>query len=167
MTSLNYLRKSTIVYRPDIDGLRALAVISVLFFHFFPSKLPGGYVGVDIFFVISGYLITSIIIKGISESTFNFWEFCLRRVRRIFPVLILVICVSGILGYQLLLPNDFTSFYREIIAGSLFFYNFSMAKATGYFDGLAEEKPLLHLWSLGIEEQFYIVWPLLLILFYR
>src|SRR4051812_18336849 len=150
-------------YRPDIDGLRAFAVIFVLIFHAFPERLPGGFVGVDIFFVISGFLITRIILDDMDRGSFSPAKFYARRVRRIFPALILVLLVSLALGYQLMLVPDLTSLCRNAVASALFSANLMLLSETGYFDIDAHLKPLLHLWSLGIEEQFYLVWPWLLL----
>lgn len=149
-------------YRPDLDGLRAIAVLSVVFFHAFPTLLPGGFVGVDIFFVISGYLITSILQKNLESGSFGFFDFYSRRVRRIFPALLLVLIVSLAVGWQVLLANEYAQLGRHIAAGAGFMSNFALWAESGYFDTASDAKPLLHLWSLGIEEQFYLVWPLLM-----
>lgn len=149
-------------YRPDVDGLRAVAVLSVVAFHAFPDRLPGGYVGVDIFFVISGFLITTIILKSLSAGSFSFGEFYARRVKRIFPALIVVLVTCYALGWFLLLPDEYKQLGKHISGGAGFISNFLLWKESGYFDSAADSKPLLHLWSLGIEEQFYIVWPLML-----
>jgi len=154
-------------YRPDIDGLRAVAILSVLAFHAFPAHLHGGFVGVDVFFVISGFLITGLILKAQIRDGFSFIDFYARRVRRIFPALIAVLlCVWG-LGWLKLLPDEYTSLTEHIAAGSAYVSNVLLYKESGYFDTAAEFKPLLHLWSLGVEEQFYIVWPLVLVLTWR
>src|ERR1043165_6396437 len=150
-------------YRPDIDGMRAFAVIFVLVFHAFPERLPGGFVGVDIFFVISGYLITGIILGDIDRGSFSPAMFYARRGRRIFPALIVVLIASLALGYQLMLVPDLTSLCKNAVASALFSANLMLLSETGYFDIDAHLKPLLHLWSLGIEEQFYLVWPWLLL----
>jgi peptidoglycan/LPS O-acetylase OafA/YrhL len=149
-------------YRPDIDGLRAVAVISVLIFHAFPRWLAGGYVGVDIFFVISGYLISSILFTGLMEGTFSFGEFYARRARRIFPALITVLLATVLFGWYVLTPDEFSTLGKHVAAGSGFVGNITLWLESGYFDTSSDVKPLLHLWSLGVEEQFYIVWPLLL-----
>jgi peptidoglycan/LPS O-acetylase OafA/YrhL len=149
-------------YRPDIDGLRAFAVIFVLVFHAFPDGLPGGFVGVDVFFVISGYLITQIILSDIDRGNFRPAAFYARRVRRIFPALIVVLIASLALGYPLMLVPELTSLCKNAVASALFSANLMLLSETGYFDIDAHLKPLLHLWSLGIEEQFYLVWPWLL-----
>jgi len=149
-------------YRPDIDGLRAIAVLSVVAFHAFPSWLKGGFIGVDVFFVISGYLISIIIFENLDKGTFSFSEFYSRRIRRIFPALLLVLIACFTFGWFALLADEYKQLGKHIAAGAGFISNFILWNEAGYFDNTAETKPLLHLWSLGIEEQFYIVWPLLL-----
>lgn len=138
-------------------------MLAVVGYHAAPLRIHGGYVGVDIFFVISGFLITRIISSGFLQDTFSFLEFYSRRVRRIFPALAIVMLVTLVLGWSFLLPDDFEQLGRHIIAGSLFSSNLLLWSEAGYFDANAEYKPLLHLWSLGIEEQFYVVWPLALL----
>ncbi len=150
-------------YRPDIDGLRAIAILSVVGFHAFPDFVPGGFVGVDIFFVISGFLISSIIFKELSSGSFSFANFYARRIKRIFPALILVLSACLLFGWFILLIDEFQQLGKHVAAGVAFISNFVLKKESGYFDVSAELKPLLHLWSLGIEEQFYILWPLLLV----
>jgi len=152
-------------YRPDVDGLRAIAVLAVLGYHAFPGALPGGFAGVDIFFVISGFLITGIILEDLQRGRFTFANFYWRRVRRIFPALILVLAACLALGWQLLLPDEYTQLGKHVAAGAGFVSNIALWREAGYFDSAAELKPLLHLWSLGVEEQYYLVWPLLLFLF--
>lgn len=149
-------------YRPDIDGLRALAVMLVVIYHAFPAWLPGGFIGVDIFFVISGYLISSIIFKSLANGQFSFADFYTRRIRRIFPALFLVLAACYALGWNTLPAPEYQQLGKHIAAGAAFVANFALWRESGYFDSDALSKPLLHLWSLGIEEQFYIVWPLLL-----
>jgi len=149
-------------YRPDIDGLRAIAVLSVVVFHAMPKTLKGGFVGVDIFFVISGYLISTIILQGVRTNSFSFVEFYVRRIRRIFPALIVVLATSFIFGWFALTADEYRDLGKHIAAGAGFVSNFVFWNEAGYFDKSAELKPLLHLWSLGIEEQFYIFWPLLI-----
>jgi peptidoglycan/LPS O-acetylase OafA/YrhL len=151
-------------YRPDVDGLRAVAVASVMLFHAFPGVLPGGFAGVDIFFVISGFLITGIILGQLARGRFSFARFYERRIRRLFPALVLVLAVCLVLGWKVLLPDEFEQLGRHIAAGALFVSNLALWSESGYFDSVAELKPLLHLWSLGIEEQYYILWPLALFL---
>lgn len=149
-------------YRPDIDGLRAVAVLSVVAFHAFPNWIKGGFIGVDIFFVISGFLISSIIFENLDKGTFSFSEFYARRIKRIFPALVLVLIASLALGWFALLADEYKQLGKHTTAGAGFVSNLALWKEAGYFDNSAETKPLLHLWSLGIEEQFYIIWPLLL-----
>lgn len=151
-------------YRPDIDGLRALAVLSVVLYHAhaFPKVLKGGFIGVDIFFVISGFLISTIIFSGLERGSFSFVDFFCRRIRRIFPALLLVLISCYAFGWFVLLADEYKQLGKHIAAGAGFVSNFVLWKESGYFDAAAQTKPLLHLWSLGIEEQFYIVWPLLL-----
>ncbi|KTC93764.1 MULTISPECIES: acyltransferase family protein [Legionella] len=146
-------------YRADIDGLRAIAVLLVLVFHAFPTQLPGGFIGVDIFFVISGYLITGIIFNQLKTNNFSFLNFYVRRINRIFPVLLIVLLGFFILGWFALLANEFKAYGKFMAAAGLFSSNLALWKAGGYFDTAADLKPLLHLWSLGIEEQFYLIWP--------
>jgi peptidoglycan/LPS O-acetylase OafA/YrhL len=149
-------------YRADIDGLRALAVLSVVGFHAFPSVIGSGFVGVDIFFVISGYLISTIIFENLERGSFSFLDFYARRIRRIFPALILVLLVCYALGWTALLADEFKQLGKHIAGGAGFASNLVLRNESGYFDNAASTKPLLHLWSLGIEEQFYLIWPLLL-----
>ena len=149
-------------YRADIDGLRAIAVLSVVGFHAFPFLVKGGFIGVDIFFVISGYLISTIIIGSLGRNSFSFIEFYSRRIRRIFPALLLVLISCFAFGWFVLLADEYKQLGKHIAGGAGFISNFLFWSESGYFDNTAETKPLLHLWSLGIEEQFYIIWPLLL-----
>lgn len=149
-------------YRPDIDGLRAVAIISVVAFHAFPGKLPGGFIGVDIFFVISGFLISKIIFSSLERDRFSLVEFYVRRIRRIFPALILVLVSCLIFGWFVLFDNEYRQLGKHTTASAGFIQNFILWRESGYFDKSAATKPLLHLWSLAIEEQFYIFWPLLL-----
>ena len=149
-------------YRPDIDGLRAIAVLSVVGFHAFPEWVNGGFIGVDIFFVISGFLISTILFENLENGTFRFVEFYARRIRRIFPALILVLIACFVFGWLVLLADEYKQLGKHIAGGAGFVSNFLYWNEAGYFDSAAETKPLLHLWSLGIEEQFYIVWPLML-----
>lgn len=167
MSTYNINTSVNLPYRTDIDGLRALAVLSVVCFHFFPQWFPGGFVGVDIFFVISGFLISSIIIRGLERDSFTFIRFYGKRVRRIFPALLVVLSISYIIGISILLPDENFQLGKHIFAGSTFISNFILWNESGYFDNAASTKPLLHLWSLGIEEQFYIVWPPLLWLLWK
>jgi peptidoglycan/LPS O-acetylase OafA/YrhL len=152
----------TLAYRADIDGLRAVAVLIVLGFHGFPGTLKGGFIGVDIFFVISGFLISSLILNGLNKKTFSFGEFYLRRIKRIFPALILVLCFCLVFGWFTLWVNEYQQLGKHIASSATFISNFIYWGEAGYFDGDPESKPLLHLWSLAIEEQFYILLPFLL-----
>ena len=154
-------------YRNDIDGLRAVSVLLVILFHYYPSLVPGGFVGVDCFFVISGYLITGLLLKNLEERNASLVSFYERRIRRIVPALLATVLLTLVSGWVLLLPGDYrTTAYSGLAAigaasNVYFLYN------TGYFDQSSELMPLLHTWSLGVEEQFYIVWPLLLFALYR
>lgn len=154
-------------YRPDIDGLRAVAVLSVVIFHAFPDRLKGGFVGVDVFFVISGFLISGIIFDELERQRFSFQDFYGRRIRRIFPALLLVLATCFSFGWFALLADEYRQLGKHIAGGAGFISNFMLWNESGYFDEATETKPLLHLWSLGIEEQFYIVWPLLVWLAWR
>lgn len=149
-------------YRPDVDGLRAIAVLSVVAFHAFPSSIRGGFLGVDIFFVISGYLISTIIVRDLAASSFSFLEFYSRRIKRIFPALLLLLVSCFVFGWFNLLTDDYKQLGKHIAGGAFFVSNFLFWGETDYFANAAASKPLLHLWSLGIEEQFYILWPLIL-----
>lgn len=151
-----------LAYRPDIDGLRAVAVLGVVLFHAFPKLLPGGFAGVDVFFVISGYLITALIIQDFGRGGFSIWHFYARRIRRIFPALLVMLAVVWGLGYALLVPGELRMLGESLGRSAYFSNNFLLFGQAGYFDTDAELKPLLHLWSLAVEEQFYIVWPWLL-----
>lgn len=151
-----------LTYRPDIDGLRAIAVLAVVVFHAFPGQLPGGFFGVDVFFVISGYLITTLILGGIERHTFSIADFYQRRIIRIFPSLITVLIACLVFGWLALFADEFEQLGKHVAAGAGFVSNLVLLGESGYFDTSAATKPLLHLWSLGIEEQFYIAWPLLL-----
>jgi peptidoglycan/LPS O-acetylase OafA/YrhL len=147
-------------YRADIDGIRAVAVLVVVAYHAFPALVPGGFVGVDVFFVISGFLISGIIFGSLERGAFSFADFYRRRIRRIFPALIVVLAASCVLGWFLLLPAELEQLGKHVAGGAGFLSNFILWREAGYFDNAASTKPLLHLWSLGVEEQFYIVWPL-------
>lgn len=151
-------------YRPDVDGLRAVAVGAVVAFHAFPGLAPGGFVGVDVFFVISGYLISGIILDALRERRFTFAGFYARRIRRIFPSLTLMLATLLAVGWFVLGAQGYRAVSRHVIAGAAFASNIVLWRESGYFDTAAELKPLLHLWSLGIEEQFYLVWPVLLVI---
>ena len=154
-------------YRPDIDGLRAFAVLSVVLYHAFPKAVRGGYVGVDIFFVISGFLISSILFTEMTKDRFSFTTFYGRRIRRIFPAL--AVCLAAVLAYGFvsLMPFELAQLGKHVFFGAGFLSNIVLWSESGYFDSAASLKPLLHLWSLGIEEQFYILWPALLWMAFR
>ncbi|MDI1310114.1 MAG: acyltransferase family protein [Methylotenera sp.] len=154
-------------YRLDIDGLRAVAVCLVVGFHAFPNIFKGGYIGVDIFFIISGYLISGIIFKQLSSNQFSFWDFYKKRINRIFPALIFVLLSTTLLSNFYSFRNEILDFNDSLIAAVSFVANIFFYIKSGYFDTTAETKPLLHLWSLGIEEQYYIIWPILLMLLWK
>ncbi len=154
-------------YRPDVDGLRAIAVLAVVGFHAFPKWVKGGFVGVDVFFVISGYLITTLLLLNLEQKSFSFVRFYIRRINRLFPALLLVLTASLAAGWFLLLPFEYKLFGKQIAAAAAYVSNFLLWSEAGYFDLDSEVKPLLHLWSLGIEEQFYLVWPLFLAFAWR
>ncbi len=158
------MSKKAIEYRSDIDGLRALAILPVVLFHAGVTGFAGGYIGVDIFFVISGFLITSIILKEIEAGTFSLLHFWERRIRRIVPVLFFILCSVTIVAYFLVLyPVDFISYGQALFAQSIFIANIFFMRQYDYFAGPAEAMPLLHTWSLSVEEQFYLLLPLLLV----
>lgn len=151
-------------YRRDIDGLRALAVLPILFNHVGVKGFGGGYVGVDIFFVISGFLISGILARDIVASDFSIAAFYRRRVLRIFPALFAMLAVVSILCLPVLMPGEMLRFGKSVIGATFFSSNFVFYGEAGYFDTASHSKPLLHTWSLGIEEQFYILWPWLMLL---
>jgi peptidoglycan/LPS O-acetylase OafA/YrhL len=158
------LRDSALPFRPDIDGLRAVAVGLVIAYHAFPKFLAGGFIGVDVFFVISGYLITRLVLMSLQAGTFSLGEFYRRRVRRIVPALVLVMLACCLFGWLWLLPSELQSLGKSLAWCAPFLANLYFARNGGYFDKAAELNPLLHLWSLGVEEQFYLIWPVLLLL---
>jgi peptidoglycan/LPS O-acetylase OafA/YrhL len=151
-------------YRADIDGLRAISVALVILFHLDAPGFGGGFVGVDVFFVISGFLITGLIFDGVERGGFSVVRFYERRARRILPMLITVVAASAVAGWFLLSPGDYEAFGGSAIAAVLAWSNFYFLHNTGYFDIPAQSMPLLHTWSLGVEEQFYLVWPAALII---
>ena len=151
-------------YRPEIDGLRAIAVSLVLIFHFFPTFVPNGFIGVDLFFTISGYVITRQIYRQIQDGEFSFQAFFARRVRRIMPLVFTVVTATMIAGYFILLPNDFTQLTESVVAVSTLWSNIFFWRDGGYFGSQDKLKPLLHMWSLSVEEQFYILFPSFLLL---
>jgi peptidoglycan/LPS O-acetylase OafA/YrhL len=150
-------------YRPDIDGMRSIAIIPVVLFHCGFHHFSGGYIGVDVFFVLSGYLITSIITKEIRNNSFSILKFYERRARRILPALFLVLTISVVLANYLMIPEDLKNFHQSLFAVTTFSSNILFWLKTGYFDTASELKPLLHTWSLAVEEQYYLLFPLLLI----
>jgi peptidoglycan/LPS O-acetylase OafA/YrhL len=152
----------SIAYRSDIDGLRAIAILIVVAYHAFPDVFPGGFVGVDVFFVISGFLITSILNQEIQVGRFSLASFYARRILRIFPSLILVLFACLFAGWHTLLAQEYKQLGKHLGLGAAFLSNIGLWWEAGYFDKASEAKPLLHLWSLAIEEQFYIVWPMVL-----
>jgi peptidoglycan/LPS O-acetylase OafA/YrhL len=152
------------IYRPDIDGLRAVAVISVLLYHAGFAAFSGGFIGVDVFFVISGYLIAGVLWREIAGGSFSILGFYERRARRILPALFAVILFSALVGAVLFTPEEMTTFARSVLGSVLFVQNFVLGMEAGYFDAASETKPLLHIWSLSVEEQFYILFPPLLVL---
>ncbi len=160
-------RTSEFRYRPNIDGLRGIAVLSVITFHTFPLTVRGGFVGVDVFFVISGFLISYQIFDALDRDRFSYLSFYARRARRILPSLILVLFSCFLFGWITLLPHEFRALGKHIAGGAAFISNLILSQETGYFNISSEHNPLLHLWSLGIEEQFYIVWPIFLVLLTR
>jgi len=157
----------TAVYRADIDGLRGISVLAVIAFHAFPDLVPGGFIGVDVFFVISGFLISGIIFDEMQSSAFSLRSFYARRIRRIFPALVLVLTFTAFVGWWILLPQDMLRLGRQLLSSAAFIPNFYFWSHSGYFSPDAHSSPLLHLWSLGVEEQFYIVWPFVLLLLRR
>jgi len=154
-------------YRKDIDGLRAIAVLLVILFHVHPHRVTGGFVGVDVFFVISGFLITGLIASGLRDGSFRLLDFYARRIRRIFPALAVVLATCLTVGWLVLFPADYLNLGKHVAASAAFIANFTLLQDTGYFDTPSALKPVLHLWSLGIEEQFYLLWPTLMLLAWR
>jgi peptidoglycan/LPS O-acetylase OafA/YrhL len=155
------------LYKPHIDGLRALAITSVVIYHAFPEFLSGGFMGVDVFFAISGYLISGIIFRQLAAGTFSFADFYTRRIRRIFPALLVVfaaVCITGWIGMS---AAEFKQLGKHMAAGAGFVENLILWREAGYFDTASELKPLMHLWSLAIEEQYYLLYPLLVVTIWR
>jgi peptidoglycan/LPS O-acetylase OafA/YrhL len=161
------LSGNIMIYRKEIDGLRALAVLPVILFHAGFELFSGGFIGVDVFFVISGYLITTIILAELEQGKFSLINFYERRARRILPALFLVMFVCIPFAWFWLLPSDMKDFSQSLVAVSFFASNILFWRESGYFDAAAELKPLLHTWSLAVEEQYYVLFPLFLMLFWK
>ena len=155
-------RHHPMAYRPDIDGLRAVAVLSVALFHAYPRSISGGFVGVDVFFVISDFLITQILLKENAATDFSLLGFYARRVRRIFPALVVMLVAVLAIGWFGMIPAQYRLTGQFTWGSALFAANLIAAGDSGYFAHAAQENPLLHLWSLGVEEQYYLFWPLML-----
>ncbi|HEX3809435.1 MAG TPA: acyltransferase family protein [Rhizomicrobium sp.] len=164
MQNFNRSEAAGSLYRPDIDGLRAVAVVPVVLYHYGVAPFSGGYVGVDVFFVISGFLITSLIHVEMAQGRFSIVDFYERRVRRIFPALFAVLAVSTALAFWLLFPSDLQRFGDSLLTTTIFGSNILFWSESGYFDAAASVKPLLHTWSLAVEEQFYLIFPWILFL---
>jgi peptidoglycan/LPS O-acetylase OafA/YrhL len=153
------MQRANVAYRADVDGLRAISILAVIGFHAFPTLVPGGFVGVDVFFVISGYLISNLIFTELKAGTFSFADFYTRRAKRILPALLVVLIVVWGVGWHCLIADDFARLGEEIAAGASYLSNIFFWNQLGYFDKMPAQKPLLHLWSLGVEEQFYLLFP--------
>lgn len=164
---MNNSSLSSSAYRSEIDGLRAIAVLSVVIFHAFPSWLRGGFIGVDIFFVISGFLISTNILADLESNRFSFVDFFGRRIRRLFPALIIVIACSLVFGWAVLFADEYAQLGKHTASAVAFVLNFILVSEVGYFASSAETKPMLHLWSLAVEEQFYLIWPFILVFVWR
>ncbi len=149
-------------YRADIDGLRAIAVLPVVLFHADFSFFSGGYVGVDIFFVISGFLISNILLADISKNEFSLISFYERRIRRILPALLFVLLITSLVTLFILLPSELDKYGKSLFAATFFYSNYFFMFDVGYFNTSSEINPLLHTWSLSVEEQFYIIFPVFL-----
>ncbi len=160
-------KTQSVSYEPAVDGLRAFAVIVVLFFHTGFQAFSGGYVGVDVFFVISGYLITGILLNSCRDDKFSFLQFMARRIARLYPALLFTLIVCLVLGFLLFAPNDYTALADSSVFALFSVSNFRFWLVSGYFDTSSETNPLLHTWSLGVEQQFYLVWPFVIYLVYR
>jgi peptidoglycan/LPS O-acetylase OafA/YrhL len=159
--------EAELIYRRDIDGLRAVAIVPVVFYHAAIPFFSGGFVGVDVFFVISGFLITGLIVDDLAGERFSLAHFYERRIRRIFPALMAVMAFCVAAGWIFMVPDDYRRLGLSIIATALFSSNIFFWRQSGYFDGPSNEVPLLHTWSLAVEEQFYILFPLYLIVLTR
>ena len=159
--------KTTLAYRSDVDGLRAVAVLLVLFCHLDYHLAKGGYIGVDVFFVISGYLISSVILTEMAAGKFSIAGFYERRIRRIFPALLAMLLGASLMAYRYLLPADLLAFARSELAALFSVSNFLFWSQSGYFDEVSAVNPMLHTWSLAVEEQFYILFPIFLVVVRR
>ena len=155
------------IYRPDIDGLRAIAVSTVILFHFGVPGFSGGFIGVDVFFVLSGYLIGSMVFGQLHNNKFSFVNFYFRRIRRLFPAFVFVIVATILASYLLLLPREFREFGQSVFASTIYLSNILFYLESGYFDAASHLKPLLHTWSLSVEEQFYLIFPVLAWIVYK
>ncbi len=167
VSAISPVNGSPISYRRDIDGLRAVAILSVILFHAFPTAVAGGFVGVDVFFVISGFLISGIIFAGLQDGRFSLRMFYVRRICRLFPALLVVLAFCLIAAWFILLPDEYRQLGKHVGGAAIYMSNFVLRREAGYFDTNADLKPLLHLWSLAIEEQFYIAWPFVAVFAYR
>jgi peptidoglycan/LPS O-acetylase OafA/YrhL len=154
-------------FYPEVQGLRALSIIAVILFHFGIDTLPGGYIGVDVFFVISGFVITTMIRYEIERGSFSLVRFYKNRVVRLLPNLFLMLIATVCISYFVLQPYDFFQYAKSLQFSAVYLTNMVFARQQGYFDMSRDDKPLLHTWSLSIEEQFYLIFPLLLILLYK
>ena len=154
-------------YRKEIDGLRAISVLPVIFFHAGFTIVSGGFIGVDVFFVISGYLITSILLQEIQDGKYSIKRFYERRLRRILPALFFVMLTCLPFAWFWLLPHDLQEFSKSLGSVSIFGSNIFFNRQISYFNSAVDIKPLLHTWSLGIEEQYYLIFPLYLLLIWR
>ena len=153
-------------WRKDITGLRALAVLPVLIFHAFPKWMPGGFYGVDIFFAISGYLISGIIFRGLVSDSFSFADFYVKRIKRIFPNLIALLIFVLIVGWFVTTTTEYHDIGINVYRSAFFYQNIELMTGPGYFDPLSKNNPLLHMWSLAVEEQFYLAFPLIAFLIF-
>lgn len=154
-------------YRLDIQGLRALAVGPVVLFHAFPKLVPGGYVGVDIFFVISGFLITRILLRELEQDRMSITDFYVRRINRLFPALYTMLVITIVMGVLILPPDALVDLSKTVLGTSFFVSNIVLMQLSDYFAGPSEFRPLLHTWSLAVEEQYYLAFPLLLYFFHK